>query len=164
MAATPAPAALLSRKRLCRILVDSLADRGLNSSDGKTTNSSGNLTNVRLTGPLAASDLLLQYHAPDMFLFPFMWEGSPKVVFEAAACGLTVIARSYQPESVVHGDWYLVDSDDELFAGLQGLLASEALRRAFGVAGRRYAEPFDWDHIAGRWAEIFLKLTRRIRD
>jgi len=125
-----------------------------------------NLTNATLTGPLAASDLLLQYHAADVFLFPSQWEGSPKVILEAAACGLPVIARrSYQPESVVHGDTgYLVDSDDELFARLQDLLASEELRRALGAAGRRHAESFDWDHIAGRWAEIFLKLTRRIRD
>jgi len=56
-----------------------------------------NLTNVTLTGPLAASDLLLQYHATGVFLFPFTWERSPLKVLEAAACGLPVIARSYQP-------------------------------------------------------------------
>ena len=57
-----------------------------------------------------------------------------------------------------------MDSDDELFARLHDLLASEELRRSLGAAGRRHAESFDWDHIAGRWAEVFLKLTRRIRD
>jgi glycosyltransferase involved in cell wall biosynthesis len=64
---------------------------------------------------------------------------------------------------VAHGgSGYLVGSDDELFARLQDLLASEELRRSLGAGGRQPGESFDWDHIAGRWAEIFLKLTRRI--
>jgi glycosyltransferase involved in cell wall biosynthesis len=66
-------------------------------------------------------------------------------------------------ESVVNdGSEYRVGSYDELFAGLQDLLASEELRPSLGAAGRLQGESFDWDHIAGRWAAIFLKLTRRI--
>jgi glycosyltransferase involved in cell wall biosynthesis len=63
---------------------------------------------------------------------------------------------------VVHGGGYLVGSDDELYARLEDLLASEELCRFLGAAGRQRGESFDWDHIAGRWAEIVLKLTRRI--
>ena len=81
------------------------------------------LRNVMLRGLLGAEELKQQYQQADIFLFPSTWEGSPKVLLEAAACGLPVIARkNYQPETVVHGETgYLVGSDDEVFAGLRGI-------------------------------------------
>jgi 1,2-diacylglycerol-3-alpha-glucose alpha-1,2-galactosyltransferase len=88
------------------------------------------LRNVMLRGLLGAEELKQQYQQADIFLFPSSWEGSPKVLLEAAACGLPVIARkNYQPETAVHGKTgYLVGSDDELFARLQELLSRPAQR------------------------------------
>src|SRR5208283_1756646 len=62
------------------------------------------LTNVRFAGVLNASAVREEYRQADIFLFPSRWEGSPKVILEAASCGLPVIARSdYIPETVVDG-------------------------------------------------------------
>jgi glycosyltransferase involved in cell wall biosynthesis len=124
------------------------------------------LTNVSLLGALASEVLREQYQRADLFLFPSSWEGSPKVILEAAACGLPVIARkNYQPESVVDGQTgYLVASDDELFGRLDELLRRPDLRRTFGVGGRQHAERFDWDRITGQWAEIFLRLMTGVRS
>jgi glycosyltransferase involved in cell wall biosynthesis len=121
------------------------------------------LKNVTLTGLLETAQLKKQYQQADIFLFPSKWEGSPKVLLEAAACGLPVIARkNYQPESVLHGETgYLVDSDDDLYVRLQELLAHPEQRRKFGVAGRKHSELFDWDLITRRWEEIFLDLMSR---
>jgi glycosyltransferase involved in cell wall biosynthesis len=117
--------------------------------------------NVRFTGSLGAEQLKQQYRQADIFLFPSQWEGSPKVLLEAAACGLPVIARQdYRPETVVHGETgYLVASDDELFARLQDLIAYPEQRQRFGEAGRKFSQRFDWDPITRRWEEIFLRLT-----
>jgi glycosyltransferase involved in cell wall biosynthesis len=121
------------------------------------------LRNVILRGLLGAEELKQQYQQADIFLFPSTWEGSPKVLLEAAACGLPVIARNnYQPETVVHGEsGYLVSSDDEVFARLQELLSRPELRRKFGEAGRKHSELFDWGPITRRWEEVFLDLMSR---
>jgi glycosyltransferase involved in cell wall biosynthesis len=120
-----------------------------------------NLVNVTLLGPLAAGPLRHEYQRADIFLFPSKWEGSPKVILEAAACGLPVIARKdYGPETVVHGETgYLVGCDDELYTRLEELLSNEGLRQKLGAAGRLHSEKFDWDLITLKWESIFLRLA-----
>ena len=121
------------------------------------------LTNVRFARDLDVSALREQYRAADIFLFPSHWEGSPKVILEAAACGLPVIARAdYQPETVLDGKTgYLGRGEDELLAHLERLIASPDLRRSMGRAARAHIEKFDWDPITRQWEEIFLRLAPR---
>jgi glycosyltransferase involved in cell wall biosynthesis len=121
------------------------------------------LGNVRFVRGLPADALRAQYREADIFLFPSKWEGAPKVILEAAACGLPVVARNaYEPETVVNGETgYLVTGDDELFGRLQQLLSSPDQRNTMGRAGRAHAEKFDWDPITRRWEEIFLSLGQR---
>jgi glycosyltransferase involved in cell wall biosynthesis len=121
------------------------------------------LRNVTLTGLLGAEALKERYRQADIFLFPSTWEGSPKVLLEAAACGLPVIARkNYQPETVIDGKTgYLVGSDDELFLRLQEMLSHPDRRRTLGEAGRKHSELFDWDPITRRWEEVFVDLMSR---
>ena len=113
---------------------------------------------------VAAEAVKQQYQQADIFLFPSQWEGSPKVLMEAAASGLPVIARNnYQPETVVDGETgYLVGSDEELFVRLRELLAN---RGATPKVGRGWPQGtaciFDWDRITRRWEEIFLDLVSR---
>jgi len=118
------------------------------------------LSNVTLVGSLSAEAVKQQYQQADIFLFPSQWEGSPKVLLEAAASGLPVIARNnYQPETVVDGETgYLVGSDEDLFARLRELLAHPEQRRKLGEAGRKHSLLFDWDRITRHWEEIFLNL------
>jgi len=123
------------------------------------------LANCELTGTLCGPDLLARYRQADIFLFPSHWEGSPKVILEAAACGLPVLARSdYEPETVLHGrTGYLGASAVELLEFLGTLLANAELRRKMGRAGRELSELFDWDPIARRWEEVFLRETAKLR-
>jgi len=121
------------------------------------------LTNVKFERGLDVSALREQYRQADIFLFPSHWEGSPKVILEAAACGLPVIARKdYQPETVVDGlTGYLGGSDDRLLDRLGKLIASPNLRRDMGRASRAHIERFDWDPITRQWEQIFLRLAPR---
>src|SRR6266568_9598147 len=106
-----------------------------------------NLANVHLLGLLKADDLLCEYQKVDVFLFPSSWEGSPKVILEAAACGLPVIVRnSYSPETVVHGiTGYQAASDEELHGFLKALLNNPELRHDLGRKGRQHSQKYDWD-------------------
>ncbi|HYA61785.1 MAG TPA: glycosyltransferase family 4 protein [Candidatus Sulfotelmatobacter sp.] len=119
------------------------------------------LDNVQFARGLSTKALREQYQQADIFLFPSRWEGSPKVILEAAACGLPVIARNdYKPETVVDGQTgCLGGSDDELLDHLGTLIASPELRRSMGWASRAHIERFDWDPITRRWEEIFMRLA-----
>lgn len=123
------------------------------------------LSNVQFARGLNAAVLRGQYRQADIFLFPSRWEGSPKVILEAAACGLPVIARmDYHPETVVDQETgYLGASDDELLGHLAKLISSPELRRDMGRASRAHSERFDWDLITRRWQEIFLSLASQRR-
>jgi len=122
------------------------------------------LANVRLAGVLDREALRLEYQSSDVFFFPSRWEGSPKVILEAAASGLPVIVRNnYQPETVIDGQTgYIVSTEEELFIRLEELLGSQDLRRALGRAGRQHAARFDWDLIARRWENIFRHLSHTV--
>jgi glycosyltransferase involved in cell wall biosynthesis len=115
------------------------------------------LPNMRLVGNLSRTDLREQYRRSDIFLFPSRWEGSPKVIMEAAACGLPVIAcKDYEPETVIDGETgFLIGTEQEAHARLTELAASSDLRCRMGKAGRTHIAKFDWDKIARRWEEIF---------
>ena len=121
------------------------------------------LENATLLGLLNAEAMRSEDRRADVFLFPSAWEGSPKVILEAAACGLPVIARnSYAPETVLHGiTGYQTASDGELFNCLEALIANSDLRSKLGRAGRAHSLSFDWDLITGQWEQAFTDLAQR---
>ncbi len=137
-----------------------LAGEGLMSEELRDRIGRDGLANVTLAGGQTADGLRELYRNADVFLFPSRWEGSPKVILEAAASGLPVIARSnYAPESVIDGaTGYLVASDEELFDKLGQLLNDAELRRRLGEAGRIHSLGFDWGAITRRWEEVFMRL------
>ena len=118
------------------------------------------IANVCVLGPLNADRLRSEYQRADIFLFPSSWEGSPKVILEAAACGLPVIVRNdYSPETVVHGvTGFQAACDGEIYAAIEALVTNRDLRLQLGHAGRQHSLKFDWDVITAKWAETFARL------
>jgi len=114
-----------------------------------------------MRGVLSRTAIREEYRKADIFLFPSRWEGSPRVLLEAAASGLPVIARKdYEPESVIDGaTGFLVADDDEMMARLAQLLADADLRRKLGESARSHAARFSWDVITRRWESIFMSLA-----
>jgi glycosyltransferase involved in cell wall biosynthesis len=119
------------------------------------------LPNLIMKGSLGRAEVREEYRGADIFLFPSRWEGSPRVLMEAAACGLPVIARrDYEVESVIDGKTgFLTASDNDIMAHLGELLADGDLRRRFGAAARRHISSFSWDVIVPQWEAIFARLT-----
>ena len=120
------------------------------------------LTNVAMRGTLGRTEVREEYWSADIFMFPSRWEGSPRVLMEAAASGLPVIARKdYEPESVIDGrTGFLTASDDEIIERLGQLLTKPDLRRTLGAAGRSHVARFSWDAITRQWETIFTHLAR----
>ena len=119
------------------------------------------LRNVTLPGPLGPEKLRHEYRQADIFFFPSTFEGSPKVIVEAAACGLPVICRdSYSAETVIHRQTgYQAKSEEEMYSYLKMLLDNEELRTEMGRAGRPHSLNFDWDLIAKQWESTFVELA-----
>jgi glycosyltransferase involved in cell wall biosynthesis len=123
------------------------------------------LPNVELRGTLGREAVREEFRRADIFMFPSVWEGSPRVLMEAAACGLPVIARrDYEPESVIDGEsGFLVASDDQMMARLAQLIDNPNLRRTLGERGRSHVARFSWNMIARRWETIFTRLAMECR-
>jgi len=121
------------------------------------------LSNVSFLGMLSAERLREEYQAADIFLFPSKWEGSPKVILEAAACGLPVIVRNdYSPETVRHGlTGNQAASNEEVFSYLDCLLKNPELRQQLGRNGRQLSEKYDWDRITLQWESAFTQLAQQ---
>jgi glycosyltransferase involved in cell wall biosynthesis len=119
------------------------------------------LANVVMRGSLGRTAIREEYRGADIFLFPSRWEGSPRVLMEAAASGLPVIARKdYEPESVIDGKTgFLAATDDEMMTRLAQLIANPDLCHALGESGRSHVARFSWDVIARQWENIFMRLA-----
>jgi glycosyltransferase involved in cell wall biosynthesis len=119
------------------------------------------LSNVEIRGTLGRAAIREEYRNADIFMFPSRWEGSPRVLMEAAASGLPVIARKdYRPESVMDGSTgFLVGNDNEIIEVLAQLIADSDLRRRLGESGRSHIARFSWDVITRQWEEIFIRLA-----
>lgn len=117
--------------------------------------------NVRFLGHLTPSQLGEEMRTAQAFFFPSILEGHPQVLGQAAACGLPAIAMNvYRPEYVVNGvTGFLVESDEELSARLDLLLANAPLRRSMSEAAASHAQNFDWEKIVEQWVDIFQNLV-----
>ena len=122
------------------------------------------LGNVQLTGGLGAEKLRSEYRRADVFFFPSTFEGSPKVIVEAAACGVPVICmESYSPETVIHETTgYQAASTEQMFVFLAHLLRNAELRQTLGRAGRQHSLKFDWKVLTEKWEELFSEVLLRI--
>lgn len=129
--------------------------------NGELRERSKALSNVVMRGALPREKVREEYRAADIFMFPSRWEGSPKVLMEAAACALPVLARKdYEPESVIDGQTGLLTSTDTgMIEQLGRLLANADLCRQMGEAGRSHMASFSWNVITRHWEDFFARLA-----
>lgn len=99
----------------------------------------------------------------DIFLFPSIHEGFPKVTIEAAATGLpSIVFKTYKPETVLNGETgYIVRDIDEMMEKLKILIEDAELRHRMGVKAREYAKKFDWNVITKQWEKEFTTVLEK---
>ena len=105
------------------------------------------------------------YRRASMHVFPSSCEGSAKVTYDAAACGLAQITTRESGDVVLDGVNGLVippEDPDALAAAIEKLYRDRELCARFGAAGRRrVVENFTWDHYRARLLEAYrVALTK----
>ncbi|MBI1815257.1 MAG: glycosyltransferase family 4 protein [Deltaproteobacteria bacterium] len=88
------------------------------------------------------------YQSADVFVLPTLDEGSPKVIYEAMACGLPVIttpAAGSEVRDGIEGFVVPVRDAEAIAARLELLRTDERLRGEMGRAARARAERCSWD-------------------
>ncbi|SIS10380.1 glycosyltransferase family 4 protein [Natronorubrum thiooxidans] len=109
------------------------------------------------------SDVPAIMAACDVFVLPSYREGTPRVITEAMASGLPVVATDIAgiPEQVADGDsGYLIQPGDEtaLASRLEELIASRERRQAFGAAGRERVTRFSDEQMLADLEAVYQEL------
>ncbi len=125
-----------------------------------------NLSNIYVHNGMPQKEIIPYYQNSDIFLFPSIHEGFPKVTIEAASCGLPgIVFGDYKPETVLNGKTgFIVKDFQEMLCKLEILINNSDLRHRMGKEAREYAKKFDWDVIVRRWEQIFVDALRERRN
>lgn len=94
----------------------------------------------------------------DIFLFPSIHEGFPKVLIEAMSAGLPAIAfDTYGPESIINSKTgYIVKDYEEMIEKLDYLSNNKDIRQEMSINAVKRSHEFDWNIIAAKWERIIL--------
>jgi glycosyltransferase involved in cell wall biosynthesis len=113
--------------------------------------------NVRFFG--ARTDTERLYQSADVFVLPTLYETFSLAAYEAAACGLPIVAtRVSGVEELIGNDdaGFIVERTPEAIGGALDRLATEPeLRGRLGTAGRRRAESFTWHRSTSAVLELY---------
>lgn len=116
---------------------------------------------VRLTG--AREDVPRLLAASDLFVSSSLWEGLPKVILEAMAAGLPLVATSVgDTPNVVQEEFGLLvppGQPVQLAQAICSLLSNPERMRSWGKAAREYAR---LHHSAEQWAQQVIGLYEEV--
>lgn len=114
---------------------------------------------------LGYCDIPVLFSQVHLVVLPSYREGLPRVLAEAAACGRAVITTDVPGcrAAILPGETGLlvkVKDVDSLANAMHKLLNDAALRKAFGKAGRQFAErAFDINHIVEQHLMVYDQLV-----
>lgn len=118
---------------------------------------------VSFFGPRADTERF--YRAADIFVLPTQYESFSLVAYEAAACGLPVVATRVSGVEDLVGDdeaGIIVDRTPEAVGAALARLASDPETRArMGSEGRRRALGYTWERSISSILDLFGELNRK---
>jgi glycosyltransferase involved in cell wall biosynthesis len=120
---------------------------------------------VRFLGNLPHLDLPYFINGCTVFALPSFYEGHPKALIEAMACGVPVLATNVRgsAEVVTHDETgCLTETDPKSIGdGLRWLLGDTERRKRLGTNARRFVmENYALDRIADRELALYRDLLR----
>lgn len=128
-----------------------------------TKASDENVINFKLLPSMPQRALAKEMAISDIFFFPSLHEGLPKVAVEAMACGLpAIVYDAYGPEHVEDGLSGFVVGDDEMAQRrLLELINDAELRARLAAGAVARAERYDWKNVAAQWKDFLLRALDR---
>lgn len=126
-----------------------------------------NHLDVDFLGVMPNSSLPQIINQADIYIQPSFYEGHPKTIIEAMACGCPVITANSPGirDLITHKyNGYLCETTPEdIRKAIQTLIASEDLRRTLGVNARSFAiKNFSLDHVVDLELSILEELAFQI--
>lgn len=120
---------------------------------------------VHFLGSKPQEQLPVYYSAADVVVVPSYYESFGMVALEAMACARPVIASrvgglTYLVQDGVTGYHVPEGSPLALAERLEALLLDGKLRRALGENGRKVAQGYSWERVAGEIATLYDKLVK----
>jgi glycosyltransferase involved in cell wall biosynthesis len=123
------------------------------------------ITNLEFSGMALPQQLADEYNRSSLFLLPSISEGAPKVLQEAAACGLPRIAFGFYEPAITHGfDGFVVWTDEEFVARVAELVRDPMKAREMGSRAAETAANWNWDVIAPQWENEILARVDQLRS
>jgi glycosyltransferase involved in cell wall biosynthesis len=120
---------------------------------------------IRFLGAIPHKQLPDILRSCSAFILPSLYEGHPKVLLEAMACGLPVIGTDVSgiKEVITHGQngWLCKPDADSIREAIQNVLADTALQKMLGSNAYRYVEG---NYSLKNIVETELNLYRKIVD
>lgn len=117
---------------------------------------------VRLTGPVAYSEMPILYHRAKLHIFASESENCPNILLEAMAAGGAILASNRPPMPEFAGDaviYFDPSRPAQLAARLAGLIDDADGRSRLGAKARARVARYDWRLTARRTWEAFYPLS-----
>ena len=127
---------------------------------------SRHLANVEFAGPRTPPQLSMEFQRSTLFVMVSKAEGAPKVIQEAAACGLPLVVYGfYESPFAVDGENGIVVWNAEAFVNaVRRLLSDTGLRESMGAKGALMAKNWSWDCVAPLWEREIIAVLNCGRD
>jgi glycosyltransferase involved in cell wall biosynthesis len=124
---------------------------------------------IRLAGTVPNNRLPDHFHRSALFILPSLYEGHPKTLLEAMACGVPVIGSDVTGinEVITHGQNGLLCATDaaSIRQAIKDLLADTALRERLGNNACRYvSEHFSLDRIVEMELQVYRHAISKGRN
>ena len=122
-----------------------------------------NKVNVNFLGNIPNHKLPEILNQHELFILPSLWEGMPKTLLEAMACGLPVIGTTIDGtrEVIEHGkNGTLCDTDsNSIREAIISVLEDEKLKNAVGANARKtIEEKFSLEKLVDKELELYSQL------
>ena len=118
------------------------------------------LKNVTLTGRIPNEKVYEKMQESDLLLMTSEFEGLPKVIQEAAQCGLPSIymAENYKVDFLTDGvNGYEAYSLDQMVEKLTYLLENPAVYREMSQKAAQIIQEYTWENLIPKYEEYFLR-------
>ena len=122
---------------------------------------------LNLPGNIAHEKLPEMISQHKIFAMTSEWEGHPKALIEAMACGIPCLAVLLEgiQNILTHGEngWIVNSSANDIRDGLKTLFGNVALRDALSVKGHDFAVTnYEFPHVIAKEFEIMEKLLKTL--